>query len=460
MGEGRIVDERIVDFIRGLRARGVPVSLAEGQDALEAIKFIGISDRKSFYSAMQTALVKARRDQAVFAELFPLYFGSDAPPLAPISEGLGEGQARKLREALSALAEDLEDLLEQLLAGKPFDQEQLEQAAHQSPFHYRGSAGHSDFLESRMAEELGLEGILERIQELLNRLSQLGISEEILEQLEALLQGNLKGLRHQIQDFVNAGVRSQLNASPPPSPRDLMEQPFRALSPHQVDLLRGEISRLAARLRTRAAIRQKRGKGPRLDPKTTIRANLRHGGVPFHLITRKRKKKARFTLICDVSTSMRPVVEFLLLLMYHIQGTTGRTRSFAFIDHLEEISVAFDNLPPEEAVPTVLYRLPPGHYNTDLGASLMQFQRDYLDALDLRTTLILCGDGRNNYNPPRVEILEALGRRSSRTLWFNPEPPSQWGSGDSDMPAYLDCLDGVYQVANLQQLTRAIDDIL
>jgi len=51
-------------------------------------------------------------------------------------------------------------------------------------------------------------------------------------------------------------------------------------------------------------------------------------------------------------------------------------------------------------------------------------------------------------------------RRSRRLLWFNPESPSQWGTGDSDMVQYAQNANGVYKVSNLRELAAAVDKIL
>ena len=47
------------------------------------------------------------------------------------------------------------------------------------------------------------------------------------------------------------------------------------------------------------------------------------------------------------------------------------------------------------AIQSVLWRMPSGHYNTDLGYSLNNFNDDYMDTLNSGTTLIVVGDGRN-----------------------------------------------------------------
>ncbi|HEX2623264.1 MAG TPA: hypothetical protein VHL11_24055, partial [Phototrophicaceae bacterium] len=74
--------------------------------------------------------------------------------------------------------------------------------------------------------------------------------------------------------------------------------------------------------------------------------------------------------------------------------------------------------------------------------------------------VIILGDGRNNYNNPRTDIAQDMQRKSRRLLWFCPEPPGQWGSGDSDMLRYAPVSDGVYHVSTLRDLANAVDQIL
>ena len=83
-----------------------------------------------------------------------------------------------------------------------------------------------------------------------------------------------------------------------------------------------------------------------------------------------------------------------------------------------------------------------------------------MDTVDARTTFIVLGDARNNYNDPGLEVLQALERRARRLIWLTPEYPAQWGTGDSDMLLYQPCCDDIFQVRNLSQLTEAIDHLL
>jgi len=429
------VDTRIVGFIQALRGDGLRISLAESQDAFFATRSLGMLDREAFRAALRAALVKQHADQPVFDRLFPRYFRAGAPPMLSAAGELSSEDMDLLRMALESLAEEFRELLRSLLEGRrPADE---------------------------LRRRLRASELQGQIEALLAELERLGMPAASREQLAQLLQINLQAMQQEAAQMAGEALLRRPARRPlGEPPADLLDRPFRGLSQSEQALLRKEVARLAARLRTRTALRQQRGEGPRLDPKATLRAILRHGGVPFEIITRRRRRKAKFTLICDVSTSMRPVVEFLLLLLYHIQDQVGRTRSFAFIDHIEEISDPFSQHRPEVAVPIVLRRLPPGYYNTDLGHCLVQFSARHLEALDRRTTLIVCGDGRNNYNPARAELLESVARRAGRSAWFNPEPPYLWGTDDSDMLSYVPQVDAVFQVSNLRQLSQAVDRLL
>ena len=179
----------------------------------------------------------------------------------------------------------------------------------------------------------------------------------------------------------------------------------------------------------------------------------------MELRDRDRVRKPKLVLLCDVSTSMRFCAELMLNLLFALQGQVRKTETFAFIDHLEAISDTLSGSDTDEAVANVLRRMHPGHYNTDLGWSLAEFHSRHLDALDSRTTLIILGDGRNNYNDPRTDLFTLLARRSARTIWLNPEPPQLW-NGDSDMAKYAPLCERVLKVANARELALAVDQLL
>jgi uncharacterized protein with von Willebrand factor type A (vWA) domain len=82
-----------------------------------------------------------------------------------------------------------------------------------------------------------------------------------------------------------------------------------------------------------------------------------------------------------------------------------------------------------------------------------------MDTLNGGATLIIVGDGRNNYYDPRLDIFSTMTRRATRTIWLNPEPPHLW-HGDSDMPRYAPLCDSVLKVSNLSELIQAVDSLM
>jgi uncharacterized protein with von Willebrand factor type A (vWA) domain len=74
--------------------------------------------------------------------------------------------------------------------------------------------------------------------------------------------------------------------------------------------------------------------------------------------------------------------------------------------------------------------------------------------------VIVLGDGRNNYNDPRIDCIDTIKRHARRVLWFTPEQERMWGTGDSDMRQYAPKMDAVHYVSTLQQLADAIDHLL
>jgi hypothetical protein len=244
-----------------------------------------------------------------------------------------------------------------------------------------------------------------------------------------------------------------------------MDMPFERLSDREASDMRSTVMRLATQLRSRAALRQRRGKTGTLDAKGTIRTNLKFGGVPIIVRHRRRHLKPKITVICDLSYSMRPVASFTLLLIYALQDQISRTRSFAFIDDIYDISTDFSESRPVQAIDTIMQRVrPPRSYATDLGKSLKTFVDDYFGCVDQRTTVIILGDGRNNYNDPNLRAFEQVKRRAHRVIWFNPEPPHMWGieypdTLNSDMLEYQRSCDAVHHVSNLRQLIQAVDSL-
>lgn len=455
----------MVDFVRALRAAGIRISLAESMDAMNSVREIGITDRDFFRVAMKTTLVKEAKDQPTFDEFFPLFFSSNTPPMQDAAEGMSPDDQERLQEALDALtpeamAQALRDLLERLLNGEAFTQEELKDAGRQIGLQQASDMYQRAWFERRMNRQMGMQQLQSLIEQLLEMLQQAGMDSQSLQELAETMQQNAAGLSEQISQFVGASLAERMAEREPKPKDDLLDVSFSQLSDSDMETMRGEIRRLAARLRSRAALRQKRAKTGKLDPRRMMRANMRYDGVPIEVKYKTKHVKPCLVLICDLSTSMRYCAEFLLTLIYELQDQVTRTNSFIFISDMSDISMTFNEMQPRQAVEAVLTEHRPGYYSTDLGNSLNTFKRDHMTTITGRTTVIVLGDGRNNYNNPRLDVMGEMMRKSRRLIWFNPEHPSQWGQGDSDMHRYAPLSHGVYRVTNLRELAAAVDKIL
>lgn len=456
------MEERIIKFISALRSSGVRISLAESTDAFNAVDQLGIRDREAFRMSLRATLVKDAASIPIFEELFPLFFGdSDSPPLMNLSDDLTPEEANMLAQALRQFSDQIRKMLERLMQGEQLSQEELERLSKLVGLNHADDLRYRDWMAQRMQKALRFREVREALQELAELLAQMGMNKQRVEQLRQMLQANQQGMEDQLRQFAGQRIAENMSEQPHEDNLDsLMNRPFSALSDKDMDRLRKEVQRLAAALRSRVALRQKRAKSGQLDAKATIRANLKHGNVPIQLKYRERTLKPKLVVICDISTSMRSCSELMLSLLYALQDQISKTHAFAFIDHLEYISPDFEGKDARNAVMQVLDRMPSGYYNTDLGNSLEDFNHDYMDTVDSRTIFLLVGDGRNNYNDPRLDLFNNLSRRSRRMIWLNPETPPLWGTGDSDMLKYAPKCDMIFQVGNLAELTLAVDKLL
>jgi hypothetical protein len=306
------------------------------------------------------------------------------------------------------------------------------------------------------------------LQELLQQLREQGMSEEALQAIEQAARENQQALAEQIGQQVAQQMAEQARGEGQATPRqraesDLLDRPFDRLDEHDADDMRKIVNRLAARLRTRLALRQRRGKTGTLDAKNTIRSNQRFGGVPMQIKHRKRHLKPKLVVFCDRSVSTQHVMTFMLLMIYSLHDQLSRTRSFAFIDHLHDMSMYFAESRPEAALEQVMQNIRPTRsYSTDLGSALDEFTRDHLGTIDHRTTVIFLGDARNNENDPGLEAFDQIRRRARRVVWFATEEQWKWGVYDpgslsSDIYQYAVMCDAMHEVTNLRQLADAID---
>ena len=85
-------------FIVELRSAGLPVSLTENLDAMEAVKVIPIEDRDAFKYALGATLVKNNAHWRVFETIFEVYFSLRGPEYEINAEGKPDDFWREMQE--------------------------------------------------------------------------------------------------------------------------------------------------------------------------------------------------------------------------------------------------------------------------------------------------------------------------------------------------------------------------
>ena len=219
------------------------------------------------------------------------------------------------------------------------------------------------------------------------------------------------------------------------------------------------VRKMAKKLATRYNRRRKRTRRGVLDVRRTLRRNMAHDAIPFDTVWKQTKvERPRVVVICDVSRSVAAAARFLLLFLYSLNEAIATLRAFAFSDHLTEISGIIEEKDVEVAIPEILDKI--GFRPTDYGQSFADFQEDYGDAIDRKTTVIILGDGRSNHNDPRVDLMRWLHDRAKSVIWLNPEPLAFWGTGDSEMLRYRPFCHVAKLCRTVQDLERVIDDVL
>src|SRR5687768_7622433 len=64
----------LTGFIQELRRAGLPVSLTENLDAMEAVKHVPMEDREAFKYALAATLVKSSNHWKTFETVFEVFF--------------------------------------------------------------------------------------------------------------------------------------------------------------------------------------------------------------------------------------------------------------------------------------------------------------------------------------------------------------------------------------------------
>ncbi len=226
--------------------------------------------------------------------------------------------------------------------------------------------------------------------------------------------------------------------------------------------MRSVVRRLAERLKARLSRRRKVRRRGQLNVRRTLRRNLSTGGELYKLVFRSRRlERPEIVVLCDVSDSVRNVSRLMLQFVYTLQELYARVRSFVFVSDVGEVTHLFKKTDVNSAVDLATAgKVINLAANSNYGHALKLFHSAYLGSITRRTTFILIGDGRTNYNPPHAYVLGEIQRKSKRLVWLCPEEKHSWGFGDSEMPLYARYCHRVESVRSLDDLARVAAELM
>jgi uncharacterized protein with von Willebrand factor type A (vWA) domain len=461
------MDQRILEFISDLRRAELRISTSEALDALSAATEIGVETRETFKSALATTLVKEARDLPTFDRIFDLYFLDLQALGTGLKKALGP-EDPKMRGMLDKLmAQDgleLDEMTELMLQGEGAEMEMAirgqGQGAGLERLMYFLQIG---YFSRRIYDKFDWEAIERDLSRIMQMLEAQGLDPGQLARIRNYLDLRLEAFRRMIRQHVERELERRAFREGEKLTREVLaDKPLFALSPDEVAQMKAVVARLARKIKDALALRQRQEEKGRLDSRRTIRQSLQYGGVPMEVRFRRRhREKPKLVTLCDVSDSVRNASRFMLQLVWSLQECFSRVRSYVFVSEIAEVTQAFSTYPVDRAIEWALKGSPVDyHCRSDFGYAFNRFVRTELDTLDRKTTVLVLGDARNNYNDPQAWAIRLIRERAKGIIWLNPEGQWGWGIGDSVMPLYAPSCDIVKECRTVAQLVQVVDQLV
>jgi uncharacterized protein with von Willebrand factor type A (vWA) domain len=467
------MEDRLIEFASVLRCNGIRVSLSENMDTFRALELVGIADPVLFRHTLRTTLVKRAGDVKPFEELFDYFFLGIGQALDAIDRrimdelGLSPEQFQEMLEQIQRLLKEMEGdlsaLTRALLNNNRAELErQLREAMQQEM--EQGTADNFRLTPyTRMTARLQLDRVQSEIERFKGMLQMLGENGEDLQNVMRYLDERMRDLNRLLREIIQQEQRKKGL-----EPRDfsqrstLADKSFAFYTEDDIRRMNDAVARLAQRLKNRLSVRRKKAARGRFNVKDTLRKNLQYGGVPFHIqLDRRKKTKPQVMVLCDISDSVLNASRFMLQFVYSVQDLYSKVRSFVFVAEIGEVTKLFEEHDIQTAVEAALKGdVIDVFSHSNFGRAFEQFYKNFFPAVNAKTTVLIIGDGRNNYNRPSDWVLREIRQKAKQLIWLNPESRMTWGIGDSEMPRYAPHCHVAEECRSINQLYKIVDLIV
>jgi uncharacterized protein len=204
----------------------------------------------------------------------------------------------------------------------------------------------------------------------------------------------------------------------------LAHKRFDALDEHELAQLYRLMARLELATPERRTRRHERGsRGRQIDLRRTLRASLRSGGEPLALAHRRRRtRRRRLVMLCDISGSMEPYARAYLQLLVSAAGSGPDVEAFAFATRLTRLTRALAGRHPERGIRRAAETAPDWSSGTRIGDALKAFNdRHGRRGMARGAVIVIISDGWERGDPQLVgREMERLARLAHRIVWVNP----------------------------------------
>ena len=224
------------------------------------------------------------------------------------------------------------------------------------------------------------------------------------------------------------------------------------------------IKDLAKKLATRPSRREQHARtGRKIDMRRSVRKNIRHGMDMVELSrVKKRQRKTRIVMLCDVSGSMDAFNPFLLQIMFGLQQELKNSRTLVFSTNVSEITQMLRRATVSDALRDVSDTVRHWSGGTDIGTALGIANRGVMTEGSSRSTVaIIISDGYDNGETDKIakEML-ALKRRVRTVVWINPMyGASSFQVRAAGMKAALPYIDHFLPAFNADSLKILVRDL-
>ncbi|MDQ7096184.1 VWA domain-containing protein [Desulfosporosinus sp. PR] len=406
------LDRHLVEFAQLLRSVGLKISPSEIYDAANGLALIGMTEKSKVEAALQATLVKDIRHIPAFKEAFRAYFSNPEQK---------EAWQKESAEKASQWHEQMENARQDLR----FQGHELEISEEQR-------AVYASLTEK---DKQRLRDFLEKSSN--GTRSGIPVDHTYQPMVERVLRGSLEYWRKKLNEDdpilspgSTDGVFSEVERALREQEAEVLSRDLKKISPEEwpevIRLIRRLSQRLASQVTRRYRADRRRGG---LEMRTTLRRNLRYGGVLLERSYRSRRRgRPKIVLLCDISGSMLKYSEFIWQFVYGLSKVVNGIKAFAFGEALIPLTGKLKKGQTFQEMVKETLSISGKEWGggTNLAQALESLNQTFPDTLSKQTLLIIVSDAQTLEGEKAAALLEQIQRHVREVLWLNTLPRQRW----------------------------------